>query len=175
MDTKVVSDLDTLRAVAHPLRMRLLGALRAEGPATASELARRLGESSGSTSYHLRQLERFGFVADAPGPSRRERRWRALHQLTELPPALWSTPEGREAHAQFASEQTAHLRRGLDARARDADPADPVYEHSDYLVRLDPDDAVAMLAELREVALRYSGRDGAVPIALHLLTLPATS
>src|SRR5690625_6990694 len=80
---KQIEDLDTLRAFVHPLRIRLLGALRLHGAATASELARRLGESSGATSYHLRQLERFGFVADDDQqPSRRERRWRAVHELT---------------------------------------------------------------------------------------------
>jgi predicted ArsR family transcriptional regulator len=44
--------------------MRILGSLREFGPATASALADRLGESSGATSYHLRQLASFGFVEE---------------------------------------------------------------------------------------------------------------
>ena len=59
--TRQVS-LDALRALAHPLRVQLFSALTSFGPATASALAARLGESSGSTSYHLRQLEKHGFV-----------------------------------------------------------------------------------------------------------------
>ncbi len=59
-------DARSLRGLAHPLRMRLLDALRVHGPATASGLAERLGESSGATSYHLRQLAEHGFVEDAP-------------------------------------------------------------------------------------------------------------
>ena len=55
-------DPRALRALAHPLRIQLLGLLRREGPLTASEAGRRLDESSGITSYHLRQLERFGLV-----------------------------------------------------------------------------------------------------------------
>ncbi|HJU96652.1 MAG TPA: helix-turn-helix domain-containing protein, partial [Jiangellaceae bacterium] len=51
---KYVQDLEPLRAFTHPLRMRLLAALRSDGPATASDLGRLLGESSGATSYHLR-------------------------------------------------------------------------------------------------------------------------
>ena len=51
-----VTDVRALRALAHPLRNRLLGQLRLNGPATASQLGRVVGESSGSTSYHLRQL-----------------------------------------------------------------------------------------------------------------------
>ncbi|PFG36250.1 helix-turn-helix protein [Flavimobilis soli] len=182
MRTKVVTDLDTLRAVTHPLRMRILGTLRLEGPATASELARALGESSGSTSYHLRQLERYGYVVDdVPDgdddrpASRRERRWRAAHQQTELPAELWSGEGGREAHAQLAARQTEHLRRGIAARIETTDPADPAYEHSDYLVHLDREGAQAMLAELREVVLRYTGRGGELPISVHLLALPATT
>jgi len=72
-----------LRALAHPLRMRLLGLLRLDGPATASGLAARMGESSGSTSYHLRQLARHGFIERAEELDRgRERWWRASAEST---------------------------------------------------------------------------------------------
>ena len=70
---------EALKAFAHPLRMAMYTALRNDGPATASMLGRALGESSGQTSYHLRQLERHGFVEDDPGHSGgRERWWRAV-------------------------------------------------------------------------------------------------
>ena len=83
--TRLVEDAGTLRALAHPLRLRLLGTLRLDGPSTASELGRRLGESSGSTSYHLRQLERYGFVRPAREQrSRRERWWEAAHETTAI-------------------------------------------------------------------------------------------
>jgi hypothetical protein len=39
-----VTDAAALRALAHPLRLRLLGLLRAFGPSTASRLAQRCGE-----------------------------------------------------------------------------------------------------------------------------------
>ncbi|WP_371671129.1 helix-turn-helix domain-containing protein [Streptomyces sp. NBC_00289] len=74
-------DARSLRGLAHPLRMQLLDALRRGGPATASRLAERLGESSGATSYHLRQLASHGFVEDAPEHGKgRERWWRAVDQ-----------------------------------------------------------------------------------------------
>jgi DNA-binding transcriptional ArsR family regulator len=69
-------DMTGLKALAHPLRVRILDALSTYGPFTASGLAERLGESSGSTSYHLRQLEKHGFVReDATRGSARERWW----------------------------------------------------------------------------------------------------
>ena len=63
-DRTNVTEVEALRAIAHPLRARLLGALRHDGPATATELAARFVESSGSTIYHLRQLERYGFIVE---------------------------------------------------------------------------------------------------------------
>jgi len=82
---------DQLRALSHPLRLRMLEVLR-EGPATASALGRRLGESSGATSYHLRALARAGVVEEDDRGSKRERWWRRVDSFTlisrEIPPEL---------------------------------------------------------------------------------------
>ncbi|SDM20861.1 winged helix-turn-helix domain-containing protein [Allokutzneria albata] len=76
-------DARSLRGLAHPLRLRILGLLREDGPATASGLAARLGESSGSTSWHLRQLAEYGFIEEDPDRgNRRDRWWRARHEVT---------------------------------------------------------------------------------------------
>ena len=70
---------EDLKAFTHPLRMAMYTALNEQGPATATQLAQRLGESSGQTSYHLRQLEKHGFVVDDPDHSGgRERWWRSV-------------------------------------------------------------------------------------------------
>lgn len=78
-----------LKALTHPARLRMLGLLRVEGPATATSLATLLGLTSGTTSYHLRQLAQHGFVEDAAELGNgRERWWRAVHSVTrtEQPP-----------------------------------------------------------------------------------------
>jgi DNA-binding transcriptional ArsR family regulator len=63
-------------AIAHPVRFRIWELLR-EGPSTASRIGRRLGESRGSASYHLRMLARAGLIAeDESLGTRRERWWR---------------------------------------------------------------------------------------------------
>ncbi len=68
-----------IKAFAHPLRMQLYRLLSDQGQATASVLARETGESTGQTSYHLRQLAKFGFVEEVPGEgTARERWWRAV-------------------------------------------------------------------------------------------------
>jgi DNA-binding transcriptional ArsR family regulator len=75
----------SLKALAHPIRAQLLGLLRLDGPSTATALGARLGESSGTTSYHLRQLAAAGFVAEDAGRGNgRERWWRAAQDSTRL-------------------------------------------------------------------------------------------
>ena len=70
---------EALKALVHPLRIAMWEYLIDHGAATATQLAQALGESTGQTSYHLRQLERFGFVEDDPDhPRGRDRWWRAV-------------------------------------------------------------------------------------------------
>jgi len=85
---EITLDARSLRGLAHPLRLRLLGLLRESGPSTATALAAQVGQSSGVTSYHLRQLAAYGFVVeDSQGrTSRRERWWKAVHRYTVLEP-----------------------------------------------------------------------------------------
>jgi DNA-binding transcriptional ArsR family regulator len=70
---------ERLKGLSHPIRVEILDQLVLHGASTASKLAERLGESSGSTSYHLRQLERHGFVEEEKDRgSGRERWWRMV-------------------------------------------------------------------------------------------------
>ncbi len=70
---------EAMKAFAHPLRMAMYDLLSQRGTATATTLARELGESTGQTSYHLRQLERHGFVTeDTERGTGRERWWRPV-------------------------------------------------------------------------------------------------
>ena len=85
-----------MRALAHPLRLRLLGLLRVEGPATATGLADTVGESPALVSYHLRQLDAYNFVEEAPelASDGRERWWRAAQASTQWDAAdFLDTPE----------------------------------------------------------------------------------
>jgi DNA-binding transcriptional ArsR family regulator len=71
-------DPRALRAVAHPLRLRLIDELGIGGPATATVLAERVGESPANCSWHLRQLARYGYVEEAGGGVGRQRPWRLV-------------------------------------------------------------------------------------------------
>lgn len=88
---------DALKAFTHPLRMAMLDLLLERGPATATQLAQALGESTGQTSYHLRQLHRHGFVEDDPSHGGgRERWWRAVPFSIDGA-AVRETPGGADA------------------------------------------------------------------------------
>jgi DNA-binding transcriptional ArsR family regulator len=95
--TSITPTPQMLRALAHPTRLRMLGLLRIEGPATATSLATRLGINTGQTSYHLRQLAQHGFVIDDDERGNgRDRWWKAAHQSTvtgDMP----ERPEDKEA------------------------------------------------------------------------------
>ncbi|WP_263119543.1 helix-turn-helix domain-containing protein [Cellulomonas sp. RIT-PI-Y] len=88
-------DASALKALAHPLRTAMLSRLMDHGSATATQLAKELGESTGQTSYHLRQLERHGLVEDDPERSGgRERWWRPVAFRAEAA-ELRDDPQGR--------------------------------------------------------------------------------
>ena len=92
-------DAGPMRALAHPMRLRILGLLRVDGPATVGMIAERTGEAAGSASYHVQTLAKHGFVEPAPelARDRRERWWRAAHQVTSWQPAEFLDDPERHA------------------------------------------------------------------------------
>ncbi|MFC8826063.1 ArsR/SmtB family transcription factor [Streptomyces sp. NPDC057137] len=178
-------DPRSLRGLAHPLRMRLLVTLRHHGPATASQLAERLGESSGATSYHLRQLATHGFVADDPERGKgRERWWKAADKGVMLGNALHNdpNPEVRGAVNTFihevASIHDQELSTWLGTMHDWPDTWAAKSDFSDFTLRLTPE----LLAELdgRVHDLINSYRNLAVPeddesaaqVRIHLHAFP---
>jgi DNA-binding transcriptional ArsR family regulator len=84
MDDLPITDPQTMRALAHPVRLAALSYLQANGPATATQLSEHVGASPSVTSWHLRHLEGFGLVTDVDpsevGGDRRQRYWRAMQR-----------------------------------------------------------------------------------------------
>jgi DNA-binding transcriptional ArsR family regulator len=156
-----VTDVRALRALAHPLRNRLLGLLRRHGPATASRLGRAVGESSGSTSYHLRQLAAHGFVEEVPGHgTARERWWRARHRMTSWEAGdVLAQEGGAEVQDEMTRLQLAGHARLLTAWQAQRDRLDPAWATgaslNDYALRLRPEQARALAAELDAVLTRW--------------------
>ena len=70
-------DAGALKSFAHPLRLRLYQLLEERGPATATQLAALVGENTGATSYHLRELAKHLMIEVVPGMGRgKDKYWR---------------------------------------------------------------------------------------------------
>jgi DNA-binding transcriptional ArsR family regulator len=157
-----IDDAQLLRAMAHPLRLRLIGTLEKDGPATASELARRLGESSGATSYHLRILAKYGFVEDDPERNRgRERWWRAVDECVEW--SLDTDDAGlleadRTLGRQLVSEYGRWLRRWHDELPDWDRTWRAASTSTDQWFELTPDELRELSDEVLAVLERYADR-----------------
>ena len=145
-----------LKALSHPVRLRILGLLRSEGPATATTLAARLDLNTGATSYHLRQLAQHGFVADDEARGNgRDRWWKAAHQATSTAPDPHPDRETREtldAYLQsVAVIHTEQLQNAIEERSVLPDEWRGASTFSDWNVMLTPRRARALVDALAEV------------------------
>lgn len=148
-----------LKALAHPLRYRMLELLNSEGPATASVLGRRIGESSGTTSYHLRQLADAGFIEeDRERGTGRDRYWRTAGGFT-LDTDLLEDPAAKAAASIVLDEALAvridRHRRFNEQRDRWPRPWRDASMIAERRMALTPDEAHALARELAAVADRY--------------------
>jgi DNA-binding transcriptional ArsR family regulator len=98
-ETVTIDDPAAMAALSHPLRLRIIRVLRERGPGTATSVARTLGETSGATSYHLRQLARYELVLpdERHSGSGRERWWRARARHFEFATGAAGSPEQESA------------------------------------------------------------------------------
>ncbi|MEU6125347.1 helix-turn-helix domain-containing protein [Streptomyces sp. NPDC047123] len=155
-------DARSLRGLAHPLRIRLLSSLRLDGPATASQLAARLGESSGATSYHLRQLAEYGFVEDEPGRGKgRERWWRSVHQgtMTDEHLLLAQDPEVRGALStllhEYATQRAQEVSTWIATRHEWSREWVEAADTSEYTLDLSPALAAELSHKVHELVESY--------------------
>jgi DNA-binding transcriptional ArsR family regulator len=172
-----------LRGIAHPLRVRLLNLLREDGPSTATRLAERTGQSSGATSYHLRQLAQYGFAEEDPTrDGGRERWWRATTLSTSLEAATYrEAPVETEAYLRaVAAEYADRVDRWLNQVDLLGDAWDEGATLSNWRLKLTPAEAARLLTELRAVLDAYrmdptgtlDGPTGSERVDLQIQLLP---
>ena len=148
----VVLDATTLKALTHPLRPRILSALRLHGPATASRLAAHLGVNTGATSYHVRQLAEAGFVVEASElGNARDRWWRAAHART-----YFDTHDAdQETSAAYLSAVAAGYADNAQRAIAEIATLPPEWEDagtfSNFTLRLTPDETTTFMADLTAV------------------------
>jgi DNA-binding transcriptional ArsR family regulator len=153
-------DSVAIKVLAHPLRSRMLGELRTNGPATATALAEALDTNTGATSYHLRKLASVGLVEETGEGKGRERWWRASHEMHSwfasdldndpdgIAVAAWLRGEALRRFQVFAEEWFAS-EFDWPVEWRDAGGS------SDYLLRLSAAQLADLERELFEVIERH--------------------
>jgi len=153
----------SLRVLAHPTRLRLLGLLRERGAQTAAQLGEVVDEAPGTVSYHLAKLAEFDLIEPADGQStdRRERWWRATTELTSWEPAeLLDDPEKHTASAAL-QKSVAQVYAARFGEYIDATPAMPrewvaAGSSGDRSLRLTVDELAGMRAEIEELVDRWT-------------------
>lgn len=159
------SDPSALRALAHPLRVRIMSALHSDGPLTVGALSGRLDAAPGSISYHLGTLARHGLVEEAPELARdgRERWWRAAADLASADPArLPQDPEQRNTsramRAATVQRYAAELLGSLDAETTLGREWGAAGTMGDAAAWLTAEELAVLSGEIEELAQRWAAR-----------------
>ncbi|MBB6037201.1 winged helix-turn-helix domain-containing protein [Phytomonospora endophytica] len=156
-DKDVLLDARRIRGIAHPLRVRILDLLRRGGPATATGLAERLGQSSGATSYHLRQLATYGFVVEDPDRgTARERWWKAVHRSTVLNDSSQVDPADAETYLHAVVDATADRgHRFVNELYALPEEWRGAFTLNNVSLRLTPEESLRLIEEVTAVLDRY--------------------
>jgi DNA-binding transcriptional ArsR family regulator len=179
--TTITPGVQQLKALSHPVRVRMLGLLRVDGPATATALAARLGLNTGATSYHLRQLAQHGFVVDDESRGNgRERWWKAVHSSTTTDRQLVDDGDGREATEAYlqsvAVVMTELLQRAIEELPLVPEEWGAASTFSDWVVHLTPRKAKALVDALAGVLMNTEEDDelaeGAEKFVVQLAAFP---
>jgi DNA-binding transcriptional ArsR family regulator len=153
-DRRQLSDPRVLRAIAHPVRTRILEEMSASGPVRAADVAQSLGIPANQASFHLRQLAKYGMVEEAPEEAR--------VNLKEMRDA----PGGRAAVDVFRASKLASLHELIDnVFVLDRPEGSGVFSASDHSVRLTDEEAGELRQEIDDLieswTARTKGRDPA--------------
>ncbi len=156
-----IDDAERIRALSHPLRLDLLDFLSEVEEATATDCARHTGESVASCSFHLRTLERHGYI-ERSSRRGREKPWRIIRAVREFqgspgdPDSLSATT--RLAVTVFSSE-VDRIRRYFAA----PEVEDPSWHDASAIMRaalwVTPDELEGLQNEVKLLVTKYNDRN----------------
>lgn len=184
-----ITDLGTLKALAHPLRMKLYRGLIVAQVATASQLAEQVDEAVSLVSYHLRKLAEHGLIEEAE-PQRedaRERWWQpASDGISIRDEDFRDAPEKAAAHAAasrlFFEQRNEMYRRWLDERTTWGPEWNRAYESSESTLRVTADELSELVKDMQALVKQYTDRgraadeagdtEGRENVAVHTYAFP---
>ncbi|MFF0534833.1 ArsR/SmtB family transcription factor [Streptomyces coelicoflavus] len=188
-ENRSITDLGTLKALAHPLRVQLYRNLGVARTATASQLAEQVDEAVSLVSYHLRKLAEHGLVEEAEPQSAdgRERWWQPSSDGVSLRDENFrDAPERAAAHLAatrlFHEQRAAMYRRYLDERPTWGPEWNSAAPDNESQLRLTAADLKELSEELLALAKKYDERgraaeaagdtEGRENVALHVYGFP---
>lgn len=156
-----IEDARVLRAVAHPVRNRILAELEAGGPMRAADVADRIDVPANQASFHLRQLAKYNLVEEAPELARdgRERVWRSASpsgfsiNLRELA----QEPGGAAAVAVYKHHASAEAHQMVDQIYRQTEETGHVMV-SDQALRLTDEESIEFRVALNDLVEEWRDR-----------------
>ena len=181
---QVITDARAMRALAHPLRVALLEAMRRDGEITATRAAELLGESPGNMSWHLQTLAKYGFVEDTGEGRGRSRPWRLTSESNSFESSL-ADPEaaaaGEALERTFVERTYDQLREWWSRRLTYPAKWRRAAFMSNSVAYLTAAELTAIMHEVNAIYTRYNDRAakenrpaGALPVRLYAHGHPLT-
>ena len=157
-----VHDPKILRAIAHPVRNRILTELTASGSMRAADLARELDIPANQASFHLRQLAKYGLVEEDPEAARdkRDRVWRPTsdHGLMVRLDDIEKAPGGKAASAVFRQNAASWGHAVVDAAYDGPRDPDTLRTINESAIKLTQEEAGQLAEELDAVIATWTQR-----------------
>jgi hypothetical protein len=160
-DTPIRASAQRLRALAHPLRWKLLDVLSSEGEATATRCSQLLGESVASCAYHLGILGKYGYLERVPDVAGRERPWREIDQTQDLSaasPELEDQLASEAAFEAFLDHEFEQMKARLRAQASEPEEWAMASASGGSTMWVTADELAAIKDEMMALLLRHTER-----------------
>jgi DNA-binding transcriptional ArsR family regulator len=143
-DVLIIERAEQLKALGHPLRLRVLEMLGGEGekPLTNRELAQRLSVDPGHLHFHVKMLLRAGLIEHAPGGKGREKPYRAVATTVRVAPQLLESRLTGDLQAAMLDE----VQRGFAAKK------EREFRSAQITARVTQEQALELITELVEKA-----------------------
>ncbi|RSM42514.1 ArsR family transcriptional regulator [Amycolatopsis balhimycina DSM 5908] len=166
------------KALANPVRRDILAYLGKHGEANSTSVAKALGESTGTTSYHLRKLADLELIEELEDRGDgRERWWKSRSKDIYTPPGLELTPDEREAMLKLGALKMSHDL-GLVTRAyagyEKSEGWNQIYRSGLHLTK---DQVTSFVEEYQNLVWKYVSEPGQHPegsrsLAIRLIVVP---
>ncbi len=143
-DVLTIERAEQLKALGHPLRLRVLEMLGRESdePLTNRELANRLGVDPGHLHFHVKMLVRAGLIERTAGGKGREKPYRAVATTVRVGPELLRSRLTGDLQAAMLDE--VHEGFGLRDQGQ--------FRSAQVNARVTPEQAIDLITELVEKA-----------------------